>query len=58
MEILHGRTVVQIGNRYFAVHKDVGLADRIHAQNQMRSLWDRQMTRPAARLINTRSIRG
>ncbi len=54
---VHGKSVVKIGNRYFAITKDVGKADRIHQANEMGSTWNRQMTLPKARCIRTRSIR-
>jgi len=57
MENLHGRIVVRIGTRCFAVRKDLGTADRIHASTQLSSTWARQMTKPAARCIRTRSIK-
>ncbi len=57
MENLHGRMVVRIGNRYFAIRKDTGKADRIHAATRMGSTWERQMTKPNIRVRNTRSIK-
>lgn len=56
-EIIHGRLCVKLGNRYFAVSRDIDKASRVHAQTQLSSTWDRQMTKPKARCIRTRSIR-
>jgi hypothetical protein len=68
MENLHGRIVVRIGTRCFAVRKEPvvsmrngkkynGYADQMHAATQLSSTWARQMTKPAARCIRTRSIK-
>jgi hypothetical protein len=54
---IFGKQVVKIGTRYFAIRKDTTRADRIHATTQLGSSWDRQMTKPALRVRNTRSIR-
>lgn len=37
------QTVVKIGTRYFAVKKDLGRADRIAAQSNVRGNWQKCM---------------
>jgi hypothetical protein len=55
---VHGKRVVIIGNRCFAVRKDVGLAERIAMQSQGRSNYQRAVSNiPNPRLRNTRSIK-
>ena len=54
---LHGKIVVRRGLRHFAVKRELSLTDRIASQAQLTSSWDRQMTKPAIRVRNTRSIK-
>lgn len=55
---VHGKIVQRRGKIHFAVPKAPSLTDRIANSGQLYSSWDRQMTKPAIRLRNTRSIRG
>lgn len=54
---VHGKRVVIIGNRCFAVRKDLGLAERIANQSQGRGNYQRAMRIPDPRIRNTRSIK-
>lgn len=54
---IHGKRVVIIAGRHFAVTKDVGLAERIAMQSRGRSNYTQSMRIPDARLRNTRSIK-
>ena len=55
-EVIHGKAVVRIGNRLFAIRKDMGRAERIHARTELKSTWNRQMTKPSIKVRSTRSI--
>jgi hypothetical protein len=48
--------VVKIGNRYFAVKKDLGRADRIASRSNIRGNWQKVMThhKTARVMCNTR----
>jgi hypothetical protein len=55
---LDGKRVIQRGSRLFAIPKQLGTADRIHAMNGAHvGTWDVQMRIPDPRIRNTRSIR-
>ncbi len=54
---VHGKKVVIIGGRCFAVRKDCGLAERLAMQTQGRSNYTQSMRIPDPRLRNTRSIK-
>lgn len=56
--IVQGKMVVRRGTRCFVVSKPLSLTERIANKSQGRCEWDRQMTKPAIRLRNSRSIRG
>lgn len=53
---VHGKKCVIIGGRCYAVRKELDRAERIHARTDLRSTWNRQMTKPAIKLRNSRSI--
>lgn len=55
---VQGKIVQRRGKVHFAVPKALSLTDRIANAGQSYGAWDRQMTKPAIRLRNTRSIRG
>ena len=54
---LHGKIVVRRGLTHFAVKRELSLTDRIANRSQVTQSWDRQMTKPAIRVRNTRSIK-
>jgi hypothetical protein len=56
---VHGKKVVIIGGRCFAVRKDLSNAERIANMSQGASNYGKCMSSiPAPRLRNTRSIKG
>jgi hypothetical protein len=55
---VHGKKVVIIGGRCFAVRRDVSLTDRVANASQGRSNYSQSMRIPDPRMRNTRSIRG
>ena len=56
---VHGKKVVIISGRCFAVRKDLGLAERIANATGGHSNFQRATSNiPSPRLRNTRSIRG
>ena len=59
LEVMHGRAVRKIGNRYFAVTvKPIASSDRVHAQQAARSDWFRGRERGKhARVIGQRFAR-
>ncbi len=54
---VHGKKVVIVGGRCFAVRKDLSLAERVANQSQGRSNYQDSMRIPDARMRNTRSIK-
>ena len=54
---VHGKKVVIIGGRCFAIRKDLDLASRVANASQGHSNYSRAMVVPAPRLRNTRSIK-
>jgi hypothetical protein len=48
-QVVHGRECVFVGGKYYAVRKDLGLADRIARQTQLAGQWSRQSDTPAQR---------
>jgi len=55
---LDGKPVIRRGSRLFAIPKQLGIADRIHALNGAHAgTWGIQMRIPDPRIRNTRSIR-
>lgn len=54
---VHGKKVVIIGGRCFAVRKDLTLAERVANQTGGHSNYQRTMRVPDPRLRNTRSIK-
>jgi hypothetical protein len=54
---VHGKKVVIIGGRCFAVRKDLSNAERIANMSQGRSNYQQSMRIPDPRLRNTRSIK-
>ena len=54
---VHGKKVVIIGGRCFAVRKDLGLAERVANLSAGRSNYTQSMRIPDPRLRNTRSIK-
>ena len=54
---VHGKKVVIIGGRCFAVRKDLDNAERLANQTQGRSNYQDSMRIPDTRMRNTRSIR-
>lgn len=56
---IHGKRVVVISGRCFAVTKDLDLASRVANNSQGRSNYQRAVSNiPAPRLRGTRSIKG
>lgn len=54
---VHGKRVVIIGGRMFAIHKDLTRAERIANMSQGRSNYQPSMRIPDSRMRNTRSIK-
>ena len=56
-EVIHGRLCVKLGNRYFAVQKDLDRAARIATLTAPRAMaWDRiaRMPKTAKVILNAR----
>ena len=54
---VHGKKVVIIGGRCFAIRKELTLAERVANNTQVRSNYQQSMRIPDPRLRNTRSIK-
>ena len=55
---VHGKKVVIIGGRCFAIRKDLDKAERVANMTQGKSNYTQSMRIPDPRLRSTRSIRG
>ncbi len=57
--VIHGKTVVRRNGHWYAIKKPMDIAERIHhRQSPGDASFARQMTKPAIKVRNTRSIRG
>jgi hypothetical protein len=54
---VHGRKVVIIGGRCFAIRRDLSLTDRVANSSRGRSNYGQSMKIPDSRIRNTRSIK-